>query len=58
MEHLGKIMMKSIPEGDRMKALNDYIEIIRTETAKKASDSGDSLIKEWERLREKKGIGG
>lgn len=56
MEHIGKILMKSIPEGDKMKALNDYIEIIRAENLKQVPHESDSLIMEWERLRKKKGL--
>jgi len=56
MEHIGKILMKNIPEGERMKALNDYIETILAEHARHGNDEGKSLLKEWERLREKKGL--
>lgn len=55
MEHIGRLMMKSIPGGERMKALNDYIEIIRAENEKKENTEGDPLIREWERLRKIKG---
>ncbi len=58
MEQFGKVVMREPAEGDRDKAMEDYIDIILAEKHKNDSTDGDTILKEWERLREKKGIGG
>ncbi len=52
-EHLGRILIERVGETDTEKALSDYIYIVNSEAGKRQPD-GDGLLKEWERLREKK----
>jgi len=51
MEHIGRVLMKQTPGG--MTELEDYIEIILGEAQRRSA--GTDILKEWERLRGKKG---
>ncbi|MGI6040249.1 MAG: DNA primase [Eubacteriales bacterium] len=56
MDHIGSILVKAVPEGDKMQALMDYIEVILGESEKKDLDRKELLLYEWKKMKEKKGL--
>lgn len=56
MDHIGSILVKAVPEGDKMQALMDYIEVILGESEKKDLDKKELLLYEWKKMKEKKGL--
>lgn len=62
MEQFGRLMMRAQPEGDRRKAMEDYIDIVVEESRRRTGDATgnaeEHILKAWERMREKKGLGG
>lgn len=56
MEHISSILVKSVPEGDKMQALRDYIEVILEEYDKSLMNENELLLHEWKKMKEKKGL--
>ncbi|MGI6577085.1 MAG: DNA primase [Eubacteriales bacterium] len=56
MEHISSILVKSVPEGDKMQALRDYIEVILEEYEKSLLSEKELLLREWQRMKGKKGL--
>ena len=55
MDHIGSILVKAVPEGDKMQALMDYIEVILERARKKISIEKSCYCMNG-KMKEKKGL--
>ena len=60
MEHISSILVKRVPEGDKMQALRDYIKVILEEYErsfdKNVLSKDEMILREWQKMKEKKGL--